>query len=419
MRRTVSNRLAVVQDMARQPRVPRRPIHTFNIRSEPWEIAPFMIAPVLPGETLKNILLQACVITDPIINRLLGWWKEYYFFYVKHRDLDGSAAFQAMMLDAEYDLSAQYEAASVPYYHHAQAVNWLKQCHKRIVEEYFRDEGETWNANVITNYPAAKLFGPSRPTWLDSVVNAAEVDAPDDVEITVGVDDKVAASEIETAMRSYEFFRQMGTIKDMSYEDFLASYGVKVETLEDNRPELLRYVRQWAYPVSAIDPSDGSAASAVTWSLAERADKDRFFKEPGFIVGVTVARPKVYLGKQNASAVGLLKNAFAWLPALMANDPMAAFQKITDQANSPLSGNTDDFWVDLRDLFTYGDQFVNFSISADATGTAVALPTAGLVKDYATQAMARALFADAVNAYYVREDGVCHLNVLGTQVDHT
>lgn len=413
----------VTQAMQRMERVSRRPQQTFNIRSEPWEIAPFMIAPVLPGETLKNILLQSRVVSDPVVNRLLGWWKEYYFFYCKHRDLDDSADFQAMMLDADYDLSgaSMYEvAASVPYYHHGATVNWLKACHKRIVEEFFRDEGETWNANMITNYPAAKLFGPSRTTWLDSVVNAAEIDpTAGEPEITVGVDDKITASEIEQAQRAWEFFRAMGTIKDMSYEDFLASYGVKVASVEEHKPELVRYVRQWTYPVSAIDATDGSAANALVWPISERADKDRYFKEPGFIVGVTVARPKVYLGKQNAAAVGLLKNAYAWLPALLRDDPMAAFQKITDQANSPLSGNTDDFWVDLRDLFLYGDQFVNFDISADLTGTAVALPTAALVKDYATQAMARNLFADNVNATFVREDGIVHLNILGTQVDHT
>lgn len=404
--------------MPQQQRRMRRPIHTFNIRSKPWEIAPFIAAPVLPGETLQNILLQARVITDPVVNRLLGWWKEYYFFYIKHRDLDDSTALQSMMLDAEYDLSALYAAADAKYYHHAGTYPWVQKMLKRVVEEYFRDEGEAWNTNLITNYPAASIMGPSRPTWLDSVRNASDVDAPDDVEVTIGGDGKIAASEMEEAMRSYDFFRQ-NKLTEMSYEDFLASYGVKTQALEDNRPELLRYVREWAYPISAIDPTDGSAANAVTWSVAERADKNRFFKEPGFVFGVTVARPKVYLGKQNASAIGLLRNAYSWLPALLANDPMASYQKITNGANGPLSANTEAYWVDLRDLFMYGDQFVNFDISADATGTAIAFPTVGLQKKYPDQTAAHALMVDSTNFPYVREDGVCNLAILGTQVDHT
>ena len=254
--------------------------------------------------------------------------------------------------------------------------------------------------------------------WLDSVANEDDFDAPDDPEITVGVDDKISASEIETAMRNWEFFRANG-LTEMSYEDYLGSYGVRIPTVEQNKPELLRYVRSWQYPISAIDPTDGSAANAVTWSMSERIDKPRFFKEPGFIFGVTVARPKLYFGLQNASAVGLLKNAYGWLPAILTNDPRAALQKITAGANGPLSSNTDNYWVDLRDVFLYGDQFVNWSMVSDVTGTSVAMPTAALNKKYPTAAMVDALFADATNLDRIREDGVCNLNILGRQVDAT
>ena len=74
------------------PRVGRKlrsPIHRFHLRHYPFQLQPFMLAPVIPGETMKNLLLQARVVTDPIKNGLIGWWQEYYFFYVKHRDLAG------------------------------------------------------------------------------------------------------------------------------------------------------------------------------------------------------------------------------------------------------------------------------------------------------------------------------------------
>ena len=65
----------------------RRPQHTFQLRHKPWVVQPFMIAPVLPGDTMKNLLLQARAVSSPVKNPLIGWWLEYYFFYVPHRSL--------------------------------------------------------------------------------------------------------------------------------------------------------------------------------------------------------------------------------------------------------------------------------------------------------------------------------------------
>ena len=80
-------RVQLVQETARQTRTMRSPKHTFNLVTRPWQIQPFMIAPVLPGETLKSLTMQARVVTDPVKSKLVGWWHETYFFYVKHRDL--------------------------------------------------------------------------------------------------------------------------------------------------------------------------------------------------------------------------------------------------------------------------------------------------------------------------------------------
>lgn len=420
--RSVTNRIPGVVAVGAQPRqrrIMRRPVHHFNLQTRPYGIYPFMIAPVLPGETMENLLLQARVVTDPVISRLTGWWKEYYFFYVKHRDLDDSASFQSMVLDAEYDISGLYEAADVLHYHHANGINWSKKCLKRVTEEFFRNQGETWNnVTIDTNIPAA---GFDNLRWLDSLTPDSAMDPADDPEITVGVDDKIRASEIEQAMRSWDFYRRY-YLSEMTYEDFLASYGVRVASVEQNKPELIRYVRDWKYPISAIDPADGSAANAVTWNVAERADKNRFFKEPGFLFGVTIARPKLYFGLQNAGAVSSMHDALSWLPAVASQFTeglRSSMKKITTGANGPLSSWTGDYWIDFRDLLLYGDQFVNWSMVADASGQSVAMPTAAGNKEYPTAAMVDALFSDAVNADKIREDGVCNLNILGTQVDVT
>ena len=62
----------------------RRPVHRFNLVTRPFAVTPAMIAPVLPGETLKNALFQSRVLTDPLKPnmRLTGWWCEYMLFCV-------------------------------------------------------------------------------------------------------------------------------------------------------------------------------------------------------------------------------------------------------------------------------------------------------------------------------------------------
>ena len=76
-------------------------------------------------------------------------------------------------------------------------------------------------------------------------------------------------------------------LTDATFADFLRSYGVtppaEVEAVEPaNRPELLRYIRDWSYPSNIVDAA-GTTRSALVWSVAERADKRRFLQEPGFI----------------------------------------------------------------------------------------------------------------------------------------
>lgn len=405
--------------MPRTGRIMRNPQHTFQLRHRPWQIQPFMLAPVLPGETMKNMLMQSRVVTDPIKNRLLGWWCEHYWFYVKHRDLDDRLEFEKMVLDPSWTAAAVDSATDVTnlYYEGGSGsgtlyINWLEKCLKRITEEYFRDEGETWNTNAIDSLPVAKVGGPG---WLHSVQPEASVSWTD-VEISTAGDDKFTMGELTAAQMQYEWLRSNGAVA-MTYEEFLGTYGVVTPPEQNHVPELIRFARNWSYPVSAIDPSDGSAASAVQWSITERADKDRFFKEPGFVVGLTVCRPKVYFSRQVGYAAAMLNDAYSWLPAVMGADPRTSLKLIPDN-NGPLGDNTDanGYWVDVKDLYLYGDQFVNFSLSETDAGF-VALPTAGMQKKYADGTMADALFESASPLNKIRQDGIVSLGIAGRQVD--
>ena len=95
-----------IQEIAKSHRIPRRPAHPFFVRHRPFQIQPFMIAPVLPGETLKAANLQVRAVTDPLKNRLTGWWLEHYLFYVPHQALTDVTTLEAMMLDPSATQSA-------------------------------------------------------------------------------------------------------------------------------------------------------------------------------------------------------------------------------------------------------------------------------------------------------------------------
>lgn len=399
-------------------RINRYPQHPFHIEMYPWAITPFFIAPVLPGETLTNLQLQARAVSDVVKNRLVGWWLEHYFFYVKHRDLADRDEFVEMMLDPAWS-SANVDQPTVDqiYYHAANTsgnINWMKLCYQRIVEEYFRD-GEAWNTHTVKSQPAAAITGKN---VLSSMVPFADLTFPD-ADVDLNADDTITIGEIDRARIQYDFLKANYAV-DISYEDFLRSYGVSIPGAEElHKPELIRFTRNWQQPVAAINASTGAAAAAVVWDVQERADKDRFFKEPGFVVGVTVARPKVYLSGQKGSLTGAMKTAYSWLPAVLTNDLRTSLVNIPD--NDVLGDVTDagGAWVDIRDLFLYGEQFTNISLS-DAASSFVALPDATLNQQWPADADIDGLFTGSVNsARRVRQEGIVSLNVRSRQIDQT
>ena len=409
----------VLTSPARVTRRPRRPIHTFNIKSLPFQIAPFFVAPVLPGETMKSLTFQSRTVTDPIKNGLIGWWNEYYFFYVKHRDLAISQDMQDLMLQPAKSLTGLHTAAKAQTYHTAATVDYVQLCLNRIVDEYFRDEGHTVSDFVVGGLPLAAL---NMKHFMDSVTD--EDDMPG------GPVDNAAQtptpSTIDDYLLQWEHMRAL-QVTNMSYEDWLRTYGVNTPKAEEaHKPELLRYVREWSYPVNTIGTSGtdlGVPSAAVSWAQSERADKDRFFAEPGFLIGVTVCRPKVYLGGQAGAGVQMLDTAFGWMPAVMRDEPFTSLRKYAT-ATGPFPTIGDAYWVDMRDLFIHGDQFINYDPTVDDDPlNLVAANAAAASRYYPVETDIRDLFVaegtDSDEKQWVRQDGVVSLNILGAELDHT
>lgn len=406
-------RVQLVQSAPVMRRRMRRPQHTFQLRTRPWQIQPFLCAPVLAGETLENITLQSSVVSDPIKNKLIGWWNEYHFFYVKHRDLDARDEIVSMHLKGTALMAGRLAAPNVDTYGFKGAIDWTSLCLKRVVEEYFRNEGEAWDAFKIGNLPAAQI---KQNSFLDSVISDTATDTPNELQ-NPSTDNSIMASYQE----HYDRMRQM-RMTDMSFDDWLRTHGVNgvvsPEPEDFYKPELLRSVREYAAPNNTVDPTTGTPTTAMVWRHMITANKARWFKEPGFILGVTVSRPKVYMWPQKGQAVGALDTAMLWLPALLRDEPYTSLKEFKTGAatmNGPLGDRpTGDYWLDMRDLFLYGDQFANFDLSdANANANAIGLPDASLQKTYANAAQADALFVNA-GLNLVRQDGVCRLHIKGT-----
>lgn len=412
----ITLRQAEVQKTNRRMRHPRFP---FQVRFRPWEIAPFFIAPVLPGETMRKALTMWRAVSDPLKSPLLGAHYQTFLFYVKHRDLDGRDDFANMMLDPTQSLAAYAQAANVQYYHSGAGISWVQQCLNRVVDWYFREGDEVAGDHKFTTLPIAALTDKS--AW-DSAINQADRTALADVNVDLNADSTITVSEIDKAMYTWQLLRTQG-MTNMTYEDWLASNGVRPSQADLHKPELIRMDSDWQYPVNHIDPSDGSPSSAWVWRRTLEADKDRFFSEPGFVIGVMCVRPKVYLSGQKSTFSDLMTTLYQWMPAVLRDDVQASYKEIAAFSadvfggNGTSTGNADGVWVDLKDLLLYGEQFVNFDLSATDAGL-VALPTAALQKRFVSSTDADGLFAAASPANQIRVDGLTSLSI-ATTVEET
>lgn len=428
-------RAQIVQmnEYKKQPRVQRSPKHSFNLKSRPYEIVPFMIAPVLPGETLDGAFMQASVVSDKIANRLIGWWNEYHLFYVPIRalTLGDYPAFsgdnlESLFLDPTFQMSSVSGAAaannSVPFYNFKTGINWTTFCYDAVVENWFSDEGEmatraAWDDYYIAQTDQGNLFHSLKEE--SAQTDEGELPGVDEVE------ELDILPGFTTHYAQWELMRDQG-MTELSYKDYLRSYGitvpkdvmpdVDVEMAAGDLIEKIGSFRRYTQPTLAPQQGDSASASVVYWKHAERVTKRLLFTEPGFVFGVTVCRPKVYLGNQKGAGVGLLRDAFSWLPAVLSSYGYTSLQENLDSATDGiLQGGDEDYWLDMKDLFLHGDQFVNFTMSVPANhGVSLPYVTTQLDKKYLTEAQMNQLFATSDgSASYLYQDGSMHLDVLG------
>lgn len=384
----------------------RGPEHRWRTNAYPWELHVCALAPVLPGERLRRAVWQARVVTDPLVAPLIGWWLEYYLFYVPLSQMGISADVVADVESGTLDTQfASSTAADATTYYAGRGINWALQCRDVIVREWFREEDEE------SASPAPYIrTSPNRPavkTSIGGIHNSLRLTSA-----WPGGTGTLGATQVaqEDAYRTWDFLRTQGLMQ-MTYEDWLLTYGVRnPEAVKRTRPYLLRYVRNWQYPSNTVDPASGVPKTAVSWGITESANKPRGFQEPGFLVLMSTARPKVYYTNQEAHGATVMDRLKYWMPAILRDDPMLSMREDGATA-SPLYDTVQAaaWTLDVRDLLIHGDQWLD--ASSELAG--VALPTSGAEPHYATAAMAQALFTDPLTtgAYFVKQDGVCRFSI--------
>jgi hypothetical protein len=336
----------------------RRPKHSFLVRSKPHRLVPICLAPVMAGDTLKSASYQARAITSPLASTLSGWHAEFWWFFVRIIDMpDGQAIMEKIISEDEAPQGNDTAKASL----YSTGINWVERAWTLLLPHYFRDYGESWDSVMDGDLPVVAVRGRS---WFDHFT--PDDDMPEDEE---------DATDAENLWSKWQVLSR-NRLTTMTYEEYLRSQGVKPPPnlrepdLDLKIPELIRYYRDWQYPVATINPATGVASNAVSWAISDRMDRRRRFAEPGFIIGVATYRPKAYLPIaagtgdtasgiwQAGAASGFLNRAKAWIPPNYVNEPgesLATFPVGTGPLGSSVS---DDYWFDYRNLYLDGDQMV-------------------------------------------------------------
>ena len=432
-------KIAEVTPLAKSDRITRSPRHMYNTHQMAFVIQPFCIAPVLPGETITNFFNEARLLSDPIRNSRLGWKAHQFLFYVKASDLLNNAIRDMFADPLNVDLSATQgiPANDQTFYTAKGGIPYLELAVKKITEAYFRDEGEPWDKAL--GYP--NMGGKTLPLaqikegfWMDSLTDKDQV--PQQAELDASAD----TGDIERLYEAFQNLSAMG-LANITYEDYLRAHGISVEAAEQQgKPELLATWSEFMYPSNTVNPATGTASAALSTVIKKGESLRKFFKEPGFIVGLTVIRPKIYFGGLAGNLAAHMSRSWDWMPAWLHGNDVSTLKKF-EAGTGPLGDRTTDtdaYFVDMRDLLIHGDQLISRGTNItgqpyEPNGRAwdpnvttygehhlFGLPDQQLNWKYPTHAMVYSLFKDQTqDRQCIYLDGYVSFNIRGHQRDRT
>lgn len=406
--------MQIVTAGASKTRHSRRPVFPIAGVMKPFGLYPLMIHPVLPGETINDFSCKMRALSLPVKNPLTGAWLETWLAYVKFTDLDRELG-QMFISDTFPTTGYLAGANNDRTFTAAGQVDWVGMCVKRIHETYFLNEGET--ARTIDGVPQTKLVNTN---WTQNLMFQP-----------AGIDEAQLPSNPDVQLTGFQMM-QMMQMSEMTYEKYLAQYGVQSITAGIGKPEIFRYTRSWTQPTNAVEPSTGVPSSAWAWSDEIKMEKPRRFDEPGFIIMLGCIRPKMFQKNLRRSVVGNMWGFADWFPAYNLQDPAGGIRQVLTSDpvfegtwdTAPL---TTELLYDHRDILNHGEQFINewtappyaWPFSTGQVATATATPE-DLRGEYAKAADVDALFtgatADRRFCYY---EGIAETRIAGHLKDTT
>lgn len=405
-----------------EQRVTRAPAVPFSLIWKPWQLQPCAMFPVLPGESLTSMMLQMQFWTDPLkaVLKNTPWTFEYFSFYSKFRDLpgweeseDGIGADLIDMIESGESASAHIDAdgnawTSCP----PGGVDFLLEQTKRIVEVYFREEGQAWDKAAVDGVPLVHAFAGRRREVMDKLTLEAALE-----------DRKVAfptnvGGEYMQALQDLAAQRDGEDPLNMDYEDMVRAAGGRVVVRHEDRedlhlPELLAYSRHHDYPVNTVEPSTGVPAVAFGHRMRQQMRKAYRFPEFGWVSCFVVARPKVLYKNQQGMFAAMMYDRANWFMPQQDARTSQSFLAILEN-DGPLkatmgTGTVGSYSVDLRSLLSDGEQFTNFAPD-QAKEAFVTLPEVDGDRDYPTSTDVMAVFSDTSNGR-IRANGVVDVQI--------
>jgi len=406
--------IKILQPGERRTRKRRTPNFPMAGVMKPFGLYPLMCHPVLPGETLNSFNMKYRCLSKPISHPLAGAWMETWLVYVKLTDLDRDLG--NMFIDDTYSTTGYTSTGSSRYFTASGQIDWVKLCTERVHDAYFMDDSEI--ARTIDGVRQTKL---SAMSWYQNCMFKPADDAPTGTDI--GGD---------YAERDAFMMMQQMNMSELTYEKYLEQYGVSTIRRAEGDPEILRYARSWTLPVNTVEPTTGAPSSAWVWSDDVKADKDKRFSEPGFLLALGAVRPKMYQKHLATSMVGELWGFSDFFPAYTLEDPTAGIKTLSSSsavfhADHRTDVGDKDLLIDSRDLLSHGEQFVNefggtpFPIPLSTGLTAEdADDNANLRGEYATSTDIDGMFVSATSTdkfcYY---EGIAHAVISGHIQDTT
>lgn len=419
----------VEKPLSRQePRVTRSPSTPFSLIWKPFQLQPCAFFPVFPGESLTSMMVQAQVWADPLkaVLKNTPWTLEYFSFYTKFRDLPGYGTGETglgtelvAMIESEETLASFVDADGEAWtYCPPGGVDFLKAAIERIVETYFREDGEDYGGAggtqwLVDGVPLVKAFGRGRRDVMDKLT------------LTNALEDRTVAVPATIGSAWLNAWQELAAQRDgeanemplLDYEDVVRASGGKVVVRHEDRedlhePELLAYAREFTYGVNTVEPSTGVPSVAAGWRIKKQLRKAYRFPEFGWITCLVCVRPKVLYKNQQGLFASMMQDRKDWFMPWADAESGERYMSIADNLGplkAVMDAGNQGYNIDLHDLLTGGEQFVNYAPDS-AKDAFVTLPEADTDRRYPTATDVMAVFSDTTNGR-LRGNGVVDISL--------